>query len=364
MTTHGDNNAQSVVLIGATIGQYGGLEAFCSRSIDALHERGNWNVIHVHSNTAYLKFTKLHVFVSEIYKTCKIIRQTKPSCVWIQYCNFPDLVFVIIANLMNYKTMVTPHLGLIWRSRRNRFLAGLSNFILSKAKVIAPISESQIIELNIPRYLKFRHIRTFLPHNILSYQTNEKLDGYDVEKYLRIMHSGRLSYDKGTFLFLELCKKLRDHKIAFSAVLTGPTDDQFDNAIKSYIMSENLETLINYRGMVSSDDLADELRQADLLVHLSRCDSYPLIVLEALACGTVPICIDLAGPTHMLQTYGGYAVPESDETVDKVLSWIKSHEIVDIREIGRTASAHIRSDYSKNACTNLLEDALRFTSIG
>jgi hypothetical protein len=37
------------------------------------------------------------------------------------------------------------------------------------------------------------------------------------------------------------------------------------------------------------------LREADVLVHLSTIDSFPLIVLEALAAGTLPLVFPMAG---------------------------------------------------------------------
>jgi len=147
------------------------------------------------------------------------------------------------------------------------------------------------------------------------------------------MHSGRLSEGKGTFLVVEVCARLKALHIPFRARITGAADAATAN------------------------------RLHDILVHLSRIDSYPLIVLEAIACSMLPVCIGLAGARDMIQQYDDRAVEEA-AAVQRAVEFLATAEIADIRRRANTQASRIRTDYSWRLCAVRLEDALNACVFG
>jgi glycosyltransferase involved in cell wall biosynthesis len=65
-------------------------------------------------------------------------------------------------------------------------------------------------------------------------------------------------------------------------------------------------------GWLDEGAMQEALREADVLVHLSTIDSFPLIVLEALAAGTLPLVFPMAGVEAMLARLDGMVVDAAD----------------------------------------------------
>ena len=99
------------------------------------------------------------------------------------------------------------------------------------------------------------------------------------------------------------------------------------------------------------------LDEADVLVHLSVVDSYPLIVLEALAFGVDPICIDLAGARDMVETYVGATVPP-EEAVSRTVSILADLDLADLRAEAPALAARVRADYDWRRCVDRLVPAI------
>ena len=124
------------------------------------------------------------------------------------------------------------------------------------------------------------------------------------------------------------------------------------------IAERRLEDRVSVLGRVPEDELLDHLRGSDILVHPSLIDSYPLIVLEAMACSMLPVCIELAGARDMIETYGGHVVSRAD-AVAEAAEWLAAQDLADIRKRGRAAAERVRADYAWDRCAGALETALK-----
>ncbi|HEY1806209.1 MAG TPA: glycosyltransferase family 4 protein [Terracidiphilus sp.] len=346
-----------LLILGGSPHHLGGVEAFCGRSKEALERRGNWRVIHLPTSTAFLTFRRLPVFFQGIFSLLRYRRQ-RPDCIWLQYVCLPDLVYLLVAKLLGLRVMVTAHLGSNWRSQSNRVLRALSGWMLSFADRLALISKTQELEINLPGKLPRSYIRNFLPAGILS---AELPDPGVSPPEMQLIHSGRLSEGKGTFLFVEVCSKLRAAGVPFLARITGGADEQTLSRLKRMIADYGLEDQILVLGRVSDAELINLLQASDVLVHLSRIDSYPLIVLESTACCVFPVCMELAGARDMIETYDGHVVSER-AAVEDTASFLSRHNLDDIRRRSRAAALRVRSDYGWDTCVRAVEAALSATS--
>lgn len=344
-----------VLILGGSHSNPGGVEAFCERSSEALHRRGKWQAERIPTESAYLRPSNSSGFLRGLKALTKH-RRNRPDCVWLSYVNLPDLAYLLVARALQMRVLVTPHLGSNWRSQQNRGLRALSGGLLRLADRLALISRTQELEIALPTNVPRADIRNFLPEPLLQSAIADERDSPE----LRIIHSGRLSEGKGTFMLIEVCSALRDRGVAFSTTITGGADEQTFVRLHALIAEHGLEAKVAVLGRIPEEQLLDEMRRADVLVHLSTIDSYPLVVLEALACSTYPLCMELAGARDMVERYAGYVVTQ-DGAVDATATFLANADLAVLRRQAADAALRVRDDYSWDNCGAALEVALDLT---
>jgi glycosyltransferase involved in cell wall biosynthesis len=343
-----------VLILGGSPRHFGGVEEFCDRSEKALEHRTGWQVFRMPANTAYMRLKQLPNLVRGWARLLSY-KRLQLDCIWIQYASTLDLTYLIWAKLFRFKVMVTPHIGSNARSQTNPMLRILSGMTLRLADRLALISPTQEIEVNLPRGVPRSPIRTFLPSSALQSATRED-DALD-HPTLRLIHSGRLSEGKGTFLFVDVCACLRAKGVPFSARIIGSADEKMLASLRAHISGYGLEDKVTVLGRVPNVELLKFLCSSDFLIHLSRLDSYPLIVLEALLCSVIPVCIDLPGARNITTTYGGHVVSMA-ESVEETVKYLASQDLSHIRRLGPIFATQVRSDYAWHRCAATLEAAL------
>lgn len=349
----GRHRVLEVLQLGGSLDHSGGLESFCERSRQALERRGGIRIERIRTNSAFLSLRRAPAFLRGIASLIAH-RRRRPDCVWLQYANLPDLGFLLVATTLGMRVMVTPHLGTSWRSQASPFLRWIGGRLLPLASRLALISRTQELELDLPASVPRSLIRNFLPREVLAGPLG---DPAAMPAAMQLIHSGRLSEGKGTFLLIEVCAALRDAGVPFFARITGSADvatlDRLHRAIAGHRLADKVAVL----GRVPEGDLLDHLRGSDVLVHLSREDSYPLIVLEAMACSCIPLCLDLAGARDMVETYDGHVVGRAD-TVREAAEWLAAQNLPQLRQRQLAAAAQVRTDYDWDRCAAALGTAL------
>lgn len=319
----------------------GGVEAFCEYSRKAITRQCDWQIWHAPTDTSYLTLTRIPGLLKRLVSLIPY-RRKRIDCVWLQYACLPDLAYLLAAKLCGFTVMVTPHLGSNWRSQSNSVLRGFSRVLLSFADRLALISRTQEFELCLPTKVPRSYIRNFLPEPAL---IGDISDGQGQPAAMRLIHAARLSEGKGTFLFLDVCRSLQEAGVPFHARLAGGTDGGTYARIHELIDAYDLQRSVAVLGHVPKNELLQHLRNSDLLIHLSTIDSYPLIVLESIACSTFPICINLAGAADMVKTYIGHVV-DSREPVAQTVAFLRTQRVRDIRALCGEAALRVRDDYA------------------
>lgn len=346
---------RKVLVVGGSLDHLGGVEAFCDRAAEALRAAGGaWQSERIAASTAYLTMRRLPALFHGLAQLAAHRRVNRPDIVWLQYVNLPDLLYLITARLLGMRVMVTPHLGSNWRSQSNRFLRRISERTLRLAERLALISWTQEVEIGLPRLLPRSLIRNFLPLEVL---TAPLADTAAMPPELQLIHSSRLSEGKGTFMVVEVCGRLRDMGVPFTARITGIGDAATMDRLHAMIAERDLGDQVLVLGRVPEAELLDHLRQSDVLVHLSRIDSYPLIVLEAMACSATPIALELPGVRDMVETYCGKVVSAAD-TVEETVEWLRACDLVALRASRTETAARVRADYDWSRCASALAAAL------
>lgn len=344
-----DARKKRLCIIGGSPTYSGGLEAFCERARDAFHR-----------DAAHVETALFHTEAAYVHKQ-GVARMTRSAAIliarrhdfdfaWVQVSCLSELAFVLLARALGWKVLVTPHFGGQSWLETNRLIRWLRLAIMSRAHAIGLLFTEQPQEITLPPKLLRQVIGTFLPAQCFE---PAPLFAEDASVPLRLIHAARFSEAKGSLLMLDLCSRLKDAGVPFSARLVGRGDPAIMQEIDRRIARDQLEQSVSVIDWLNSDDMAEALRAADVLVHLSAIDSFPLIVLEALAADTLPIVRPMAGSRSMVRALGGHCV-ENDElakgrgsgAVDAAFNWLAAQDLLELRRQGRESGNKTREAYS------------------
>jgi glycosyltransferase involved in cell wall biosynthesis len=337
-----------MVVLGGSLHHPGGVEAFCDRAAAAVSSRsGKWQAEWWPTDTAYFSRQRLPA-VREAWRRVKGLGPD--DLVWLQWSTLLDLLFLFRLRLRGVPVMVTPHLGSRSRLQRSPVLRRLSARLLARANRIGLLFDGQETEIALPAAVRRSTIGTFLPEEALTQPAAAKAD-----KPLHLIHAGRLSAEKGAFRMVELCAALRDRQLPFSAQIIGSAEPSVVAALAVAIEEAGLAPSLTLSGWMDGPALRQALAQADVLVHLSELDSFPLIVLEALAAGAIPIVAEMAGASAMVRRYDGFVTPAS--RIAAAADWLVGEGGETLRRRGARASVAVREDYAWRTIVHQLERA-------
>ncbi len=134
---------------------------------------------------------------------------------------------------------------------------------------------------------------------------------------LRIVAVGTLHEVKGQVHLIDACRRLRDRGVAFQCRLIGDGPDRA--ALAARIERDGLGEHVTLAGRMTTDAVAAELAQADVLVAPSvptkggKREGIPVVLMEAMACGLPVVASRLSGiPELVTDGVDGLLVPPGD----------------------------------------------------
>jgi len=130
-----------------------------------------------------------------------------------------------------------------------------------------------------------------------------------------ILNVGRLSWGKGADRVLEIASRVHRESDAYQFCFVG--DGGYADTFRQQFPSEE----VFCAGYVPREQVHDYFKVADLLIHPSRRDALPNVILEALA-AEVPV---MAAPVGEIDTVVTKTSADSDEYVDYILNkdWVR-----------------------------------------
>lgn len=160
-------------------------------------------------------------------------------------------------------------------------------------------------------------------------------DGREDFEQLNLLFVGRLVSDKGVVDCMSVLRQL--HERGVKAVLTlvgeqypGNPGNLDDLAIET--LKKEFGNTINFAGQQS--DLSKYYQAADALLLLSKHEGFPVVVMEANACGTPAVVFDVLGCRDAVQHgVNGYLYPKGD--VDAVANCLEENTFATMRKACR-----------------------------
>ena len=171
-----------------------------------------------------------------------------------------------------------------------------------------------LTEEDVPNWRKFNKNIAVIPNAVSFYPDNAAT----LENKL-ILSVGRIDYLKGYDLLLDVFEKIskinKDWKLRI--IGEGPSENQIKKRIESSGLQERIEIVPPTR------DILNEYMNASLCVMTSRSEGFPMVLLEAKACGLPTVSFDIkTGPSEIIRDgIDGYLISafDVDEMADRLL---------------------------------------------
>ena len=166
-----------------------------------------------------------------------------------------------------------------------------------------------------------------------------------------IISVGRLEKVKDFPTLLEVFKKVHDshEELELKIVGEGSQRETLERRIKEL----NLEGSVTITGRIPTDMVKRELEKAKIFVLTSICESFSLVLCEAMEQGLPSLSFDIdVGPKEIIKDgYNGFLI--ENRNVDKMAQ--KIIELVENRELWNNISKNALEDVSKYYSENVAQ---------
>jgi len=134
-------------------------------------------------------------------------------------------------------------------------------------------------------------------------------------KKRKIVFSGRLEKIKNPFLALEVAKELSKRKISYTLLMLGDGTLRLD--LETYIKANKLSENVR---IFHTSKVENELQDALIFLSLQKENNYPSqALLEAMACGCIPIATDVGETRKIVNQDIGYLVSENADKIADII---------------------------------------------
>lgn len=171
-------------------------------------------------------------------------------------------------------------------------------FIYKKAQWIIAIDRHTLQEV-----IKYREekkssllmnavdVEKFFPDTIL--RNNARKHFKLPEDYFAIIFVGRIEKAKGPGRLLDCVPFLKEKNLSFHIFLAG--EGTYKPYIEKSVKTKNYDTNVTFLGHLPHEKLTYFYNMADVLVLPSETEGVPMVILEALACGTPVVASNVGG---------------------------------------------------------------------
>lgn len=176
---------------------------------------------------------------------------------------------------------------------------------------------------------------------------------------LRLVYAGRLVDEQKRIsdLIRSLCRAVRE-VADVEAVVYG--DGPAKEAAEQIIDLEGQGLPVRLAGRVDSDQIQKHLLKCHALVLLSDYEGLPIVLMEAMACGVVPICLRTRSGISELVEDGVTGLLVDDRGDDFIAAVRRLRDDPGLWErLSKAARTRIETEYSNEVCAARWKDFLR-----
>jgi len=270
-------------------------------------------------NIGKFSLKKIILLLKHLLNLIKITVSYRPKYViFIPAFNYynllRDFIFVFISFLLGNKNILWIHSGTTFDLKLSNkpFYNLISKNIFSISTCIVPCSSF----LPKKNYMYFSEENKIYPINngIEDLQNNKDID-FKKSGFLKIVFISNMELTKGWKVLFDAALLITSYSSKISFEFYGnPTSNSTKNEIEK-LFDEVRDENIFYNGPVYGDEKIIALKSADLFCFPTYypTEAFPLVILEAMACGLPVVTTDQGGITEaIIDGKGGFIVKKND----------------------------------------------------
>jgi len=230
-------------------------------------------------------------------------------------------VFLLILRLAGVKKIIySIHGTKYWRNRWQKFYRKIL-WRIALTKRIKIISNSEYSKARFKEQIWNRANikRVYNPIDIEKF-FYRKVSYPDIP--CRIIYIGRLSEGKNMFSWIDTAAYLSNKISNIYFDIYG--DGVIKKELEDYAIKKGLKEKITFHGFIKN--IADIYRKGDLLLFLSKFESFGNVVVESVLSGTPVICSNIPSMREIFTDYPDFLVELNDGTADEVFNKINQYD--------------------------------------
>jgi len=249
-----------------------------------------------------------------------------------------------IASKHNLPFLVTEHASVIPRKIAGPREQKSAEKAYHSADKNYAVSESLVVDLKSIINVKNLEFE-ITPHMVDSkFEYVESPSSKDGFTWLTV---GNLVDDKGHDTLLRAFAKFENSNSNLIIVGDGPHLASLKSLAESLGVSDNVE----FKGLVSREEVPNEFVNCHALIHPSRYETQGIVILEALATGRPVISTKCGGPNKVIKEGDGYLIPIDDEdAICDAMSKVMQQDWD-----GKSISERIQNRFGKTVIIDQLE---------
>jgi len=214
---------------------------------------------------------------------------------------------------------------------------------------------------DIQKYVDKEHVY-YCPNGITDVEM--KPGSKENTKIVELFFLSNLIESKGVFLLLEACKILKQRHLTFHCTFVGGIGDINEYRFNSKVEELDIVEYVNYIGEKFGAEKNQIFSNADIFVHPTLNDCFPLVLLEAMQY-SLPIVSTLEGgiPDIVEEGVTGFLIPKNNIQllVDKLELLIENSNLR--LQLGNAArqkfEVEFMSDKFEHRLTKILQNILK-----
>ena len=289
---------------------------------------------------------------------CRVTRcqeRTADRVRWILECLKEDPPDVFVPNLPVaayfaagwLRSVGVPTLGILhsddpfYRALQDEFVFGRKRFRLSGVACVSRELEEQVLRRR-PRDTRVWRIPYGVP--VPNSRVERQLG------VLRLAYVGRFAEEQKRIseVARALCR-VGDELAGATAVIYGDGPDRRN--VEGILAKEGRGLPVTLGGMVPSERIQEKLLESDVLVLLSDYEGLPIALMEAMACGCVPVCLRMRSGIPELVEDGVTGLLVDDREGGFVAAIRRLRDEPDLwKRLSMGARARVEAEFSHDVC--------------
>ena len=281
--------------------------------VRAVNKIKSWNLDVIHSQTEFAIGTFARL----------LSKQLNIPLVHTYHTMYEDYIHYITKGYFNKSSKkIVEYLTLFYCDKT------VSELIVPTKKTYDLFKEKYGVDRNIYIIPTGIEIERFYSDNIDSKKLSElrKKLGFNDDDFIGAF-IGRLGQEKNVIFLLDVVKELKDKLPNFKFLLVGdgPDYDLYKQIIKDY----KIEDRVVMTGKVAWEEVPYYYHLSDIFLTASHTETQGLTVIEAMASGSIPICIkDESFENSIIDKEDGMIFNNKDECKKIIIDFYNNKELV------------------------------------